>query len=141
MDWQPLIDAARSARQHAYAPYSGFRVGSAIRTSDGRIVVGCNVENRSFGSTVCAERVAVGSAVATGSLEIEALAVISDAKPPAPPCGLCLQVLTEFASQELPVLLLNPDGERREFRLRDLHPHPFQLPDQGLGRRSPGGGS
>jgi len=136
MDWAPLIEAVRAVREHAYAPYSGFRVGAAVLASDGRIHVGCNLENRSFGATVCAERVAIGNGVAAGATGIAAIAVLSDTDPPAPPCGLCLQVLTEFAGPDLPVLLVNPSGEGVEYRLADLSPHPFQVPSGGLGRQS-----
>jgi homotetrameric cytidine deaminase len=134
MDWEPLVQAARNVRDRAYAPYSGFLVGAALQMKGGEIYSGCNIENRSFGGTVCAERVAVGTAVAAGSQEIEAIVVISETSPPAAPCGLCLQVLTEFGGPHVPVLLINPDGERQELRLADLHPHPFVIPPQGLGR-------
>ena len=136
MNWEELVTIASEARDRAYAPYSGFRVGAALLTSDGKIHGGCNVENRSFGSTVCAERVAIGSAVAAGSQGIAAVVVVSESQPPAAPCGLCLQVLTEFGSPDLPILLVNPQGERQEHRLEDLHPHPFEMPKQGLGRLS-----
>lgn len=136
MDWEELIEVASQARDRAYAPYSGFRVGAALLTGSGEIHGGCNVENRSFGSTVCAERVAVGTAIASGSREIVAVVVISESQPPAAPCGLCLQVLTEFGGPDLPILLVNPQGERHEHRLDDLHPHPFEIPQQGLGRLS-----
>lgn len=138
MDWERLIAAARTAREHAYSPYSGFEVGAALRTRDGHIFGGCNVENRSFGATVCAERVAVGCAIAAGQRQLEALVVISDTEPPATPCGLCLQVLMEFGGPDLRILVMNASGERQEYRLADLHPHPFELPDQGLGRRAKG---
>ena len=136
VNWEPLILAAQSARQRAYAPYSGFMVGAALESESGEVYAGCNIENRSFGGTVCAERVAMGTAVASGAERIRALVVITDTSPPAAPCGLCLQVLTEFAGPDLPVLLMNTAGDRQQFRLADLHPHPFQLPPQGLGRRS-----
>ncbi len=128
MDWQPLIDAASKARECAYARYSGFRVGSALRTSSGAIFAGCNVENRSYGGTVCAERVALGSAVAAGDPTPVAIVVITDSSPPSLPCGLCLQALSEFAAPELPVRLVNPAGEARDFQLGELLPHPFELP-------------
>jgi len=136
MNWDPLIQAAKVVRDRAYAPYSGFHVGAAILTEDGEIYAGCNIENRSFGGTVCAERVAVGTAVANGSQKLRAVVVISETDPPAAPCGLCLQVLTEFGDSDLPVLLMNPQGDRHELRLAELHPHPFQVPPQGLGRLS-----
>lgn len=136
MNWDELIEVASLARERAYAPFSGFRVGAAILTDSGSIHGGCNVENRSFGATVCAERVAVGAAVASGSQQLAAVVVISESHPPAAPCGLCLQVLTEFGGPDLPILLINPQGERHEHRLEDLHPHPFEMPRQGLGRFS-----
>lgn len=130
MDWEPLLAAARAAREHAHAPYSRFPVGAALATEGGSIFVGCNVENRSYGVTVCAERNAVSAAIVKGALSRErravALAVIADASPLAPPCGVCLQTLSEFAKdQDLPILLCNPAGERREWRLRELLPYPF----------------
>ena len=131
MDWQPLIRAAGEARERAHAPYSGFRVGSALRTAGGAIFAGCNVENRSYGATVCAERVALASAIAAGERDPLALVVVADASPPSPPCGLCLQVLSEFAAPGLPVRLVNPRGESRELRLDELLPHPFELPGDG----------
>lgn len=128
MDWQPLIRAASEARERAHAPYSRFRVGSALLTTAGAVFSGCNVENRSYGATVCAERVALASAVAAGDPTPVAIVVITDTSPPSLPCGLCLQALSEFAAPELPVRLVNPAGESRELRLDELLPHPFQLP-------------
>ena len=143
MDWEPLIAAARRARQNAYAPYSGFRVGAALLIDDGTIVTGCNVENRSYGATVCAERSALAAAVVAGVLTATdrgpdhpilhavAAAVVSDTTPPAPPCGICLQAFSEF-SKDLPILLCNLEGEHRELRLGELLPFPFEsdLPNQ-----------
>ena len=128
MDWQPLIRAATEARERAYARYSGFKVGAALATANGRIFSGCNVENKSYGGTVCAERVAVGSAVAAGDPTPVAIAVVTDTSPPSLPCGLCLQVLAELAAPDLPIRLVNPAGEARDFRLDELLPHPFVLP-------------
>lgn len=133
MDWDPLVDAATSSRNNAYAPYSGYHVGAAVRTGEGSIFTGSNVENRSFGATICAERNAIGQAVSAGSTEIEALVVVTSSNPPAPPCGICLQVMAEFATGKLPILLVSTEGSRREHLLEDFHPHPFELPDQGLG--------
>ena len=136
MNWEALIEAANEVKDRAHSPYSGFQVGAAVLSEDGSIYAGCNIENRSFGATVCAERVAIGTLVAAGSRSLAAVAVISDTTPPAPPCGLCLQVLSEFGGPDLPILLSNSDGDRLEYRLRDLSPHPFELPPQGLGRQS-----
>lgn len=130
MDWSPLIDAAEAVRRNAYAPFSEFKVGAAVQTQSGRIFSGCNVENRSYGATICAERFAVGSAIAAGETRVEGVAVVTDTSPPSPPCGLCLQVLAEFGDAQLPILLFNLKGERLESRLADFLPHPFQLPDQ-----------
>jgi cytidine deaminase len=127
-DWQALATAARAARERAYAPYSRFAVGAAFRMDDGSIVAGCNVENATSGLTLCAERVALSSAVASGRRRPQALAVSSPASPPAAPCGLCLQTLAEFAD-DLPILLLNDHAEHRQTRLRELLPQPFRLPD------------
>ena len=131
-DWDSLAQAARAARDLAYAPYSHFAVGAAFRMDDGSIVGGCNVENATSGLTLCAERVALSSAVASGRRRPVALAVSSPASPPSAPCGLCLQTLAEFAD-DLPILLLNDGGERRQVSLRQLLPQPFRLPG-GFGR-------
>ena len=128
MDWEALIRAASETRQRAHAPYSGFRVGAALVTASGAIFTGCNIENRSYGAAVCAERVALASAVAAGDSDPLALVVVADASPPALPCGLCLQVVSELAPPDLPVRLVNPAGESRQFRLDELLPHPFELP-------------
>ena len=128
MDWAPLVTAARQAREHAYAPYSEFQVGAALMMEDGSVSIGCNMENRTYGLTICAERVALGSAVRLGLREPQAVAVVTDASPPSTPCGLCLQSLAEFADLDLPILLVNLEDERREHKLGELLPHPFVLP-------------
>jgi cytidine deaminase len=128
VDWTDLITAARAAREHSYSPYSHFRVGAAVLLEDGSISAGTNVENRTYGLTLCAERVALAAAVARGAGRARAIAVITDTSPPGTPCGLCLQTMVEFADPELPILLVNLDGEQIEHRLRDLLPHPFELP-------------
>lgn len=124
IDWEPLIFAARAARKKAYAPYSRFEVGAAVLAADGSIYAGANVENRTFGLSLCAERVAVASAVAAGRRTFQAIAVASDADPPARPCGLCLETLSEFAP-DLPILLVNPRDAREILTLRQLFPQPF----------------
>ncbi len=119
-----LARAAAAARRKAYAPYSRFLVGAAVQAG-GRIYSGCNVENASYGGTICAERVAVTTAVAAGARRLEALAVVTGTTPPTPPCGMCLQVLSEFAGPDLPVLLLGGRGSREETTLGALLPHAF----------------
>ena len=96
MDWEPLVEAAWAAREHAYAPYSNFPVGAALLVEDGRIFAGCNVENLSYGLTNCAERVAIGAAVAAGARGFLAVVVVAETKEPISPCGACRQVLAEF---------------------------------------------
>jgi cytidine deaminase len=103
-------------------------VGAAVLTDNGALHSGCNVENRSFGLTICAERVAVASAVAAGSKGLRAVVVVTDTDPPAPPCGLCRETLAEFANGDLPILLVNPAGAERRYRLSELFPHPFVFP-------------
>lgn len=118
-----LVEAAAAVRKNAHAPYSGFAVGAAVLDQEGRIHRGCNVENASYGLSVCAERHAVATAVAAGGGRIEALAVVTDTDPPATPCGACRQVLVEFG--DYPVILANLSGERVISRVGDLLPDAF----------------
>jgi cytidine deaminase len=119
-----LIDAATAVREHAYAPYSEFSVGAALLAADGRVFVGCNVENASYGLTICAERNAVAAAVAEGATNFDALVIVTEVSPPAAPCGACRQVLTEFGN--FPILLVNPAGETSSSSVLQLQPRPFQ---------------
>ncbi len=120
-----LLEAARQASERAHAPYSRFRVGAAVRTPAGNVYRGCNVENASYGATICAERGAVSQMVAAGEHAIEAVAVWVDAPEPAMPCGICRQVLAEFAA-DATIVCGNPSG-RQVVRLSELLPHAFKL--------------
>lgn len=122
--YETLIQAATEARLRAYAPYSKFYVGAAVLTSSGAIIQGCNIENSSYGATVCAERVALFQAYAHGERKIEAIAIVTDTSPPSPPCGICRQVILELAG-DIDVILANLTGERREFTLSELLPEAF----------------
>ncbi len=125
--WPDLVAAATAARERAHAPYSGFRVGASLWMEDGSVVAGCNVENRSLPLAICAERTAMTSAVAAGKGAPRAAVVVTDTDPPATPCGMCREFLREF-SADLPILCVNLEGTRREFRLDELLPHAFVLP-------------
>jgi cytidine deaminase len=118
-----LIEAATGVRENAHAPYSRFAVGAAILDQHGRIHCGCNIENASYGLSVCAERHAIAAATAAGGGRIDALAVVTDTDPPASPCGACRQVLVEFG--DFPVILANLSGERSVTRAADLLPNAF----------------
>jgi cytidine deaminase len=124
-----LVGAASAARENAHAPYSEFTVGAAVLDADGNVHVGCNIENASYGLSVCAERHAIAAAVAKGAGRIEALAVVTDTDPPASPCGACRQVLVEFG--DFPVILANPAGERLQTTVGNLLPDAF-TPDSLL---------
>jgi cytidine deaminase len=119
-----LARLARAARRLAHAPYSGFRVGAALRTRSGEVVTGCNVENASYGLTLCAERIAVFKAVSEGIRRFDAIAVVTDSKRLTPPCGPCRQILWEFCGDIL-VHLEDLHGKRRTLRLSELLPFPF----------------
>jgi cytidine deaminase len=119
-----LLDAARAAREHAHAPFSHFKVGAALETEDGRVITGCNVENATYGLTVCAERVAMWKAISEGHRRFRRVAVVADTKEPTPPCGACRQILWEFGG-DLEVILGNLHEETGRHRLRDLLPLPF----------------
>ncbi|NOZ27386.1 MAG: cytidine deaminase [Chloroflexi bacterium] len=123
---QALIRAARDAREHAHAPYSGYAVGAAVRTRSGRIFTGCNIENASFGATVCAERVALWKAVSEGERDFDALAVVT--LNGGSPCGLCRQVMAEFAP-EMRIIIADLQGNFRETTVEDLLPDRFRPED------------
>jgi cytidine deaminase len=120
-----LIAQAKDARRWAHAPYSNFSVGAALLSSDGRVFTGCNVENSTYGLSMCAERVAIFKAISDGANEIERIAVVTDHEQIAPPCGCCRQMIWEFASDNTEVILANLSGVVRTYRIRDLLPEAF----------------
>ena len=121
-----LIAAALAARENAFAPYSKFRVGAAIEDSGGRIHTGCNVENSTYGLTVCAERVAVLKAISEGVRKFRRVAIAADTDALTPPCGACRQILWEFCG-DIEIILVNPRGKTETYRLKDLFPKPFDV--------------
>jgi len=124
-----LIDEAREVLKQAYAPYSRFRVGAALRSRDGRIFAGCNVENASYGLTVCAERVAIQTAVAAGAREFVAMVLVTDSRSASSPCGACRQVLAEFCDADFPIYSAEMKGEEEPVlhRLGELLPNCFHM--------------
>jgi cytidine deaminase len=123
-DRDALVTAARAAREKAVAPFSGFKVGAALETADGTIVTGCNVENATYGLTVCAERIAMFKALSEGHRSFTRVAVVADTAGPTPPCGACRQILWEFGG-DLEVFLANLTEHKGSFRMKDLLPVPF----------------
>lgn len=123
-----LVISARDARENAYAPYSGFKVGAAVICDSGRVYTGCNVENASYGLSVCAERVAILKAVSEGEKHINAVAIVTDTDEPASPCGACLQVIAEFSQDDNPeIIISNLNLEYEKKSLGDYLPKPFNL--------------
>ena len=128
IDWEALMKRAWAARRQAYAPYSGFAVGAALLSSSGEIFSGSNIENSSFGLTICAERVAVSTAVQAGCRQFAAIAVVAETDSPVAPCGACRQFLAEF-NPSLPIYSAGRDGVHTSWSLSTLLPSPFK----GLG--------
>ena len=124
-----LIDRARAVRDNAHAPYSGFKVGAAIRTASGEVFVGCNVENAAYPQGTCAEAGAIAAMVAGGETEIAAVAVIADSPEPVTPCGGCRQKLAEFSAGDTPVTMANLSGQTRTATLAELLPGAFAKAD------------
>ena len=123
-DVERLVAEARAVRANAYAPYSRYRVGAAVMVRDGRIFTGCNVENATYGLTLCAERVAVFKAISEGVRQFRRVAVAADTDTLTPPCGACRQILWEFCG-DVELVLANPHGKTETIRLKDLFPRPF----------------
>ena len=119
-----LVEAAREARERAVAPYSRFKVGAALLTKEGRVYGGCNVENASYGLTVCAERVALLKALSEGERDFAMIAVVADTDSPTPPCGPCRQLLWEYCG-DIPVVMASLTAIKGRHQMRDLLPLPF----------------
>jgi cytidine deaminase len=123
---QSLIDEAKTARENAAARFSNFKVGAALRTRAGKVYRGCNVENATYGLTVCAERVALLSAIAAGERQFDAVAVVTQSDEPSTPCGPCRQLMWEYCG-DIDVALANLNGQRVDYKLSTLFPHPFNF--------------
>jgi len=119
-----LISAARQARENAHAPYSNFRVGAALRATSGKIFGGCNVENATYGLTVCAERIAIFKAISEGERGFDAISVVTDTDALTPPCGACRQLIWEFCG-DIPVIMANLKGRVEIMQMQNLFPRPF----------------
>jgi len=121
---ETLISAATQARENAHAPYSNFRVGAALRATSGRIFGGCNVENATYGLTVCAERIAIFKAISEGERGFDAISVVTDTDALTPPCGACRQLIWEFCG-DIPVIMANLKGRVEIMQMQNLFPRPF----------------
>lgn len=124
MNVEQLIACATAARENACAAYSHYKVGSALLAASGKVYTGCNIENATYGLTVCAERVALWKALSEGERAFKQIAVVTSATPPASPCGACRQLLWEFCG-DIEVVLANPQGLRKNLRLAEIFPQPF----------------
>lgn len=125
MDYENLVRLANDIKRNAYAPYSNFHVGAAVIGNSGKVYTGVNVENSSYGATICAERVAVCKAISEGEKSIEAIAISSDSEEYTFPCGICRQVISEFAGKNLVILCSNNKGEYKVYSLNDFLPNSF----------------
>lgn len=123
-EYDGLIAAAKEARENAHAKFSNFKVGAALRAASGKIFGGCNVENATYGLTVCAERVAIFKAISEGERRFNAIAVVTDTDALTPPCGACRQLIWEFCG-DVPVAMANLKGKVEVLRMRELFPKPF----------------
>jgi len=120
----PLVAAARAAREHAVCDFSHFKVGAALETDTGEIISGCNIENATYGLTVCAERVAIFKALSEGRRSFRRIAVVADTSAPTPPCGACRQIIWEFCG-DIPVVIANLSEITATLRMNELLPLPF----------------
>ena len=123
-DFEPLIEAAKQARLQSVAPFSNFLVGAAVKTEDGKVYTGCNIESASYGLTVCAERVAIWKALSEGERKFTELAVVADTETLTPPCGTCRQIIWEFA-RGATIVFANLSGQRETVHIADLLPRAF----------------
>jgi cytidine deaminase len=123
-DLQPLIEVAKQARLRSVAPFSDFKVGAAVRTENGKVYTGCNIESASYGLTVCAERVAIWKALSEGERKFTELAVVADTDTLTPPCGTCRQIIWEFA-RGAKIVFANLNGQSEQFDITELLPHAF----------------
>ncbi|MBY0497828.1 MAG: cytidine deaminase [Cyanobacteria bacterium] len=126
-----LVAAARQAREHAFSDFSGFKVGAALETDSGEVITGCNIENATYGLTICAERVAIFKALSEGKRAFKRIAVVADTREPTPPCGACRQIIWEFCG-DVDVIIANLTEIKMTLRMKDLLPLPF---DKRLLRR------
>ncbi len=124
MDINELINKAKNAREHSYSPYSRFKVGAALKTKNGMVFTGCNIENSSYSLSICAEREAIFKAISAGERDLDTIAVVTDSDKLTTPCGACRQVMWEF-SKDMTVVVANLKGEKKEFKIKELLAHPF----------------
>jgi len=124
MDINELINKAKNAREHSYSPYSRFKVGAALKTKNGMVFTGCNIENSSYSLSICAEREAIFKAISAGEMDLDTIAVVTDSDKLTTPCGACRQVMWEF-SKDMTIVVANLKGEKKEFKIKELLAHPF----------------
>ena len=124
MDINELINKAKNAREHSYSPYSRFKVGAALKTKNEMVFTGCNIENSSYGLSICAEQEAIFKAISAGERDLDTIAVVTDSDKLTTPCGACRQVMWEF-SKDMTVVVANLKGKKKEFKIKELLAHPF----------------
>lgn len=127
MNHQALIKSANEAKDKSYSPYSHFKVGAAVFCGSGKIYTGANIENASYGATVCAERTAIFKAVSEGEKKVQGIAIISDSEDFVYPCGICRQVLAEFGDDDMEIICCKKNGEYKAYKLDEILPYAFRL--------------